>query len=70
MKRRTKTVGVPRKSIEMNRIKLMRYHNDLGFNTQDNTSSVWLSMLLALLLAPMPFMGKLTGSPTKEEKGS
>lgn len=70
MKRRTKTVGVPRKSIEINRIKLMRYHNDLGFNTQDSTSSVWLSMLLALMLAPMSFMGKLTGSPTNEEKGS
>lgn len=70
MKKRTKTVGVPRKSIEMNRIKLMRYHNDLGFNTQDSTSSVWLSILLALLLAPMPFMGISTGSPTNEEKGS
>jgi len=54
----------------MNRIKLMRYHNDLGFNTQDNTSSVWLSMLLALLLAPMPFMGISNKGPTKEEKGS
>ena len=70
MKKRTKTVGVPRKPIEMNRIKLMRYHNDLGFNTQDSTSSVWLSMFLSLLLAPISFMGKLTGSPTNEEKGS
>ena len=70
MKRRTKTVGVPRKPIEMNRIKLMRYHNDLGFNTQDGTSNVWLSMLLALLLAPMPFMGISNKGPTKEEKGS
>lgn len=70
MKKRTKAVGVPRKSIEMNRIKLMRYHNDLGFNTQDGTSSVWLSILLALLLAPMSFMGISNGSPTNEEKGS
>ena len=70
MKKRTKTVGVSRKPIEMNRIKLMRYHNDLGLNTQDGTSSVWISILLALLLAPMSFMGKLTGSPTNEEKGS
>lgn len=70
MKKRTKTVGVSRKPIEMNRIRLMRYHNDLGFNTQDSTSSVWLSMLLALLLAPMPFMGISNKGPTKEEKGS
>ena len=70
MKKRTKATGVSPKPFEMNRIKLMRYHNDLGFNTQDSTSSVWLSMLLALLLAPMSFMGKLTGSPTNEEKGS
>ena len=70
MKKRTKTVGVPRKPIEMNRIKLMRYHNDFGFNTQDGTSSVWLSILLALLLAPMPFMGISNRSPINEEKGS
>ena len=70
MKKRTKATGVSPKPFEMNRIRLMRYHNDLGFNTQDSTSSVWLSMLLALLLAPMSFMGKLTGSPTNEEKGS
>lgn len=63
-------MGVSPKPFEMNRIRLMRYHNDLGLNTQDGTSSVWLSMLLALLLAPMSFMGKLTGSPTNEEKGS
>ena len=70
MKKRTRVMGVSPKPFEMNRIRLMRYHNDLGFNTQDGTSSVWLSMLLALLLAPMSFMGKLTGSPTNEEKGS
>lgn len=70
MKKRTKATGVSPKPFEMNRIKLMRYHNDLGFNTQDNTSSVWLSMLLALLLAPMSFMGISNGSPTKKEKGS
>lgn len=63
-------MGVSRKPIEMNRIRLMRYHNDLGLNTQDSTSSVWLSMLLALLLAPMSFMGISNGSPTNEEKGS
>ena len=70
MKKRTKATGVSPKPFEMNRIKLMRYHNDLGFNTQDSTSSVWLSMLLALLLAPMSFMGISNGSPTKKEKGS
>ena len=70
MKKRTKATGVSPKPFEMNRIKLMRYHNDLGFNTQDGTSSVWLSMLLALLLVPMSFMGISTGSPTNEEKGS
>ena len=70
MKKRTKATGVSPKPFEMNRIKLMRYHNDLGFNTQDSTSSVWLSMLLALLLAPMSFMGISNKGPTKEEKGS
>lgn len=70
MKKRTKATGVSPKPFEMNRIKLMRYHNDFGLNTQDGTSSVWLSMLLALLLAPMSFMGISTESPTNEEKGS
>ena len=70
MKKRTKATGVSPKPFEMNRIRLMRYHNDLGFNTQDSTSSVWLSILLALLLAPMPFMGISNRSPINEEKVS
>lgn len=65
MKKRTKAVGASPKPFEMNRIRLMRYHNDLGIGSQDSASNVWMSVLLALLFAPMSFMGMPKYNSTK-----
>lgn len=70
MKKRTKVVGTSPKPFEMNRIRLMRYHNDLCFGSQDGASNVWMAVLLALLFAPMSFTWRPNQSPTKVGEGS